>query len=280
MTDLDNEVQKLVVDNLVVLYQLDFGNIIDFTPSVPIIYFTNFKDGYNNYVFDGTTYVYIPIISSGFTSEINGLFPQPTLEIGYQQLIRNTDYQSILDDWRTQKGNIPFDWRGVKLSKLKSTDTFFKANNTDSIEYGFLLIDAVKEQTKSTLKIGLSPTIAADRLTNEAMNALGAGRCSFKYRTWNGSSFDYISVFEGGCPYGNPSQGTADFTDAYYQNLKNNAPGGNVDGRYFTNANTSTNDPSQDTCSYSVTGCVNRFDPDKQGFEFPFNGLAKPMTNT
>ena len=277
MADLDVEVQKLTVETLLVLYQLDFSNIPDFTPSIPILYLSNYKDGYNNYVFDTNTYVYVPIVTKGFSAEINGTFPEPTLELGRVQLVNSTDYQTILSEWRQQIGNRPFDWRGVKVTKLKSTKTNFDTNNTTSIEYGFFLIDLLQEEDKSTLKLGLSPTIAADRLTNEAMNALAAGRCSFKYRQWNGSSFEYISVANGGCPYGNPSQGTADFSDAYYQNLKDNAPGGNVDGRYFTNANTVTADPAQDKCSYSVTGCVDRFDPDRQGYEFPFNGLVRPV---
>lgn len=262
---MDN-VYNLTIAPVVTFWTIDFNPVVAFDPvSAGILRITSYKDGKNEIAFDGNTYSYVGITGSGFTSEINGQLPAPEIEIDKNSLKSLAQYSDIQSAYEAEYGRLFFDWRGARITRTRITTN--SLNNPAQAETSTFIVDQLKRTTSSTINLKLTVSITSDRINNLAVQELAPNRCSLRYRTWNGSSFDYLSESAGGCPYGNPTTASdwsavPDFGD----NL-------------FTEANAVTTNEELDVCPYTLKACQLRFDPNEQGLRLPFTGVFKSVGN-
>jgi len=258
------------MQNLVTLWIIDFNEIIAFD-QVPngIIYLTSYKDKKTEIVYDGNVYNYVGIESGGFRSEINGQLPEPKISFDKQSLIKLPQYMAIKEAFTAETGQVFFDWRGARITRIRTTSNYLdngsnpNPNMNDSQEF---IVDQVTRTTDSSIEVGLTVGIGADRLTNQSVQELGFNRCGLRYRIWNKDKFTYTKEEAGGCPYGNAST-QSDWSDVP-----------DFGKLYFDETDRSTTEEF-DVCSYTVLGCQKRFDPNKDGLALPFLGKYKDTGN-
>ena len=263
---MDNTIYNLTMQELVTLWVIDFNPVITFDPAPSgIMYITAYKDGTSNIIYDGNTYDYVGVTGSGFKSEINGTLPTPNITIDKQSLTAIPQYQTIKAAYTANTGQVFFDWRGAKITRIRTTSNYLGTTTNRDVDY--YIVNQLTRTTSSTIELALAVSSGADRINNEAVQELAPNRCALRYRRHNGSGFDYTDEDAGGCPYGNPTT-KHDWT---------NVPDfGNL---YFTEQDASTVTASEDQCSYSVKGCQLRFDPDENGLQLPFLGTYSNTTN-
>lgn len=254
---------KLTVSQLTTLMTIDFSTCIGFTPTgTTLLRLSAYRNGNNDVVYDGNTYQYVGFEAQGFRSELNGQVPAPTVVFDRASLFGLTDYNTLWDQYTAQTGEDYFDWRGAQV-KVFRTIGLNTAQQLNTQEY---TVSQVNRVTASTLEVQLTVSLGIDKLTNQSIQSLSLNRCSRRYRTWNGSTFDYTDTAANGCPYGNPTS-TSNWSAVPFFGTK-----------YYTNADQPLADANKnlDKCSYSVKGCQLRFDPDETGLALPFKGLYAP----
>lgn len=254
---------QLTVGQLTTLFVVDFSTCIGFTPTgTTTLRMSANRNGNSNIVYDGNTYTYVGLEAQGFRSELNGKVPSPTVVFDKASLLNFPDFVTLWDQYTTQTGEDYFDWRGAKVQVFR-TINLDTAQQLNMQEY---VVNQVNKVTEKTIEVQLSIGLGMDRLNSQSIQSLSTNRCSRKYRTWNGSGFDYVDEEANGCPYGNPTT-VSNWTAVPMFGLK-----------YFTNQDAALSDPNKnlDKCSYSVTGCSLRFDPSNQGLALPIKALYAP----
>jgi phage-related protein len=251
---------QLTVDQLTTLMTIDFSTCVGFTPTgTTFLRWTAYRNGSNSVFYDGNEYKYVGFEAQGFRSELNGKVPSPSITFDKASLFNRSSYMALWDQYIAQTGEDYFDWRGAKVQIFR-TINLDTAQQLNMQEY---VVSQVNKVTSSTIEVQLSIGLGIDRLSSQSIQALSTNRCSRKYRTWNGSSFDYTNEDAGGCPYGNPTT-VSNWTAVPSFGLK-----------YYTNMDAALADANKnlDKCSYSVKGCSLRFDPANNGLALPFKGL-------
>lgn len=260
---MDN-VYNLSIGPLLTFWTIDFNPVVAFDPvSAGILQLTSYKSNKNEIVYAGNTYNYVGIVGSGFSSEINGQLPSPEIEIDKNSLKSLQQYKDIQTAYQSEYGRLFFDWRGATITRTRTTDI----NDPSKAETSTFIVDQLKRTTDSTINLKLTVSITSDRINNLAVQELAPNRCSLRYRTWNGTSFQYLNEKSGGCPYGNPT------TASNWSAVPNFGTG------LFTEGNQTTTDESLDVCPYTLKGCQLRFDPDQIGLRLPFTGVFKSVSN-
>lgn len=260
MNDLGNQVYRLEMQNLITLWEIDFNPTITFDPApTGIMYISAYRDGTSNITHLGQTYDYVGIKGSGFRSEINGTLPEPSLVIDKNSLNGIAQYQTIKSAYTSANQTVFFDWRGAKVKRTRITSNYIDDATKGDVDY--YVVNQLTRTTKDTIEVGLSVSVGADRINNLSVQELAPNRCALRYRTHNGSGFDYVDEDAGGCPYGNPT------TKHNWSNVTD------FGTRYYTEQDGDTVNANQDRCSYTVGGCQKRFDPDLEGLQLPFLGL-------
>ena len=263
--DLDSQVYNLTMQSLVTMYIIDFNPVITFDPlPTGIMYLSAYKNGASALSYDGNTYNFVGVKGSGFRSEINGALPEPGLVIDKNSLTGLAQYQTIKSTYSAATGHVFFDWRGAKVTRIRTTSNYLGVNTKQDVDY--YLVDQLTRTTKDTIELKLTVSTGADRVNNLSVQELAPNRCALRYRTHNGS-FQYTDEDAGGCPWGNPT------TKHNYSAVPN------FGTDYFTESNASTAQPELDQCPYTVKGCQVRFDPNEDGLTLPFLGLYKDVSN-
>jgi len=264
--DLDSQVYNLTMQELVTMFIIDFNPVITFSPAPSgIMHLSSYKNGASALSYGGNSYDFVGIKGSGFRSEINGALPEPQLVIDKNSLTGLAQYQTIKSTYASETGHVFFDWRGAKVTRIRTTSNYLGVTTKQDVDY--YLVDQLTRTTKDTIELKLTVSTGADRVNNQSVQELAPNRCALRYRTHNGTGFDYTDEDAGGCPWGNPT-------------TKHNwsaVPNFGTD--YFTESNASTVTASQDQCQYSVKGCQVRFDPAEEGLVLPFLGLYKDVSN-
>ena len=256
---------QLSVGQLTTLIVIDFSKCIGFTPTgTTTLRMSAYRNGTSNIVYNGNTYKYVGFEANGFRSELNGQVPSPTITFDKGSLLADTDYTNLWDQFTTQTGQDYFDWRGAKVQIFR-TINLDTAQELNVQEY---TVAQVNKVTSSTIEVQLTISLGIDRLNSQSVQTLSANRCSLKYRTWNGATFDYTDEAANGCPYGNPTT------------VSNWSAVPSFGVKFFTNMDDALADANKnlDKCSYSAKGCQLRFDPDRNGLALPFRAKYSPAT--
>lgn len=258
------QAQSLTVGTITTLISVDFSRCIAFTPtSTPIIRMSANRNGINNIVYAGNTYEYVGFDARGFRSELNGRPPAPTITFDKASLINLSGYTALWDQYTEQTGEDYFDWRGatVEITRVVNLDAAQLVNLQQYV------VSQVNKITSTTVEVELAVSLGIDRANSQSIQTLSVNRCGLKYRTWNGSGFDYVPELSGGCPYGNPTT------------INNWSAVPSFGVIYLTNEDQALDAANRnlDKCSYSVKGCQSRFDPGSTGLALPFRGLYSPV---
>lgn len=262
---MDN-VYNLSIGPLLTFWTIDFNPVVAFDPvSAGVLQLSSYKSGSNEIVYDGVTFSYVGIEGSNFSSEINGQLPQPEISIDKNSLKSLQQYKDIQAAYQLEYGKLFFDWRGARVTRTRIT--LANINDPSKAETSSFIIDQLKRTTDSTIDLKLTVSITSDRINNLAVQELAPNRCSLRYRSWNGVSFDYLDEDSGGCPYGNPT------TQSDWTAVPNFGTG------LFTEGNATTTNEALDVCPYTLKGCQVRFDPNEDGLRLPFTGVFKNVTN-
>ena len=256
MADLGSQVYNLQMQEMVTLWIVDFRPSVHFNNSSEgIMYVTSYKDGTGDIVYDGETYGYVGITSGGFSSEINGSLPEPTVTFDKVSLENQLTYRVARQEHKLQTKQVFFGWEGAEVTRIRTTSDYLGSTANSTIDY--FVVSQLLRTNKDTIELKLAVSEGVDRLNSVSVQELAPNQCNLVYRRYNGTTFDYISH---GCPYGNPSS-TTDWSAVPDYGIK-----------YYTYLDAATT-ADLDQCSYTVKGCQLRFDPDKDGLTLPYTGL-------
>lgn len=223
---------------VVYLYQIDFST--SKIGTTDILYWSPFRNGTSDIVYDGKTYSYMGIDFAGLTMESGGKLPSPSMTI------------------MATKGNIlaqrmlSLDIRGTRITRIKTYANYLDgagqadpAANRKTTFY----INSLSSRVGTTYKLVLSTNYGLEGINNKANRVLNSFSCINKYRTWDAATnkFVYTPVKDGGCPWGNPDE------QANYSEVPN---WGTV---YFDGGDQSVAEPSKDRCALGAASCVKRF---------------------
>lgn len=266
-------IQKFNPGTWVTLWKFDFTTCFGYDPSKggpSVCYFSAFTgtDG-NNIVFNGQEYQYVDVESSGFTAEMGGTLPEPSLIISFQYLpIRNGlgYYEDIRAATITRIGTF------VQYLDNGSTPDVTQSRQT------IWCVDSLESFNKRELTFKLCVTPGLERLNENGVRSNASGKCALaaKYRlpADTADTFTYTPLVDGGCPYGNPEEA------ANYPAM--------MTGKYYDVSDNETTNYREDRCSGTVMACIYRFDPGElqnplpEGFEpspLPYSGTLRGGTN-
>jgi len=259
------QAHQLTVGQLTTLLVVDFSKCISFKPTgTTTIRMCAYRNGLNDVVYNGNTYKYVGFNAQGFRSELNGQVPSPTITFDKASLLADADYMALWDQYTTQTGEDYFDWRGAKVQIFRTINL----DITQQLNLQEYTVSQVNKITSSNVEVQLTISLGIDRLNSQSIQSLSANRCSLKYRTWNGTGFDYVDEEANGCPYGNPTT------------VSNWSAVPSFGVKWFNAADMelAAENQSLDKCSYSAKGCQVRFDPDRNGLTLPFHAKYSPAT--
>jgi lambda family phage minor tail protein L len=184
MSDIAQESQSFSPDDLVVLFELDAtsigGSILRFTSSA-------WED--KEIKFDANTYSPVPVEAEGFEWNGRGTFPTPTLRISNVNKVASAaviDYEDLL---------------GATVKRIRTFRQFLddgaSPDTTATFPIDIYKVERKTAHNKVFIEWELSSAIDQEGRKLPARQVL-RDACTHRYRTWNGSTFNYTDVT---CPY-------------------------------------------------------------------------------
>lgn len=253
--DLFEQESSLNPSPVVYLYELDFaGTKLGITDK---LYWTPYRNGTSNIVFDGQTYAYMGVRLEGLDMELGGKLPSPALKI----------FTPIADPFYFKA--LTADVRGLKVTRIKTHANFLDgaANaDPDQCKKVYFYVNGLQMRVGSNMTFKLSTNYGLEGLNNKANRVLNTFSCINKYRVWNGTDFNYTPVEDGGCPWGNPAyaatwgEGITDW------------------GASFDGSDEPAATPAQDRCSLTAKGCMVRFAAEDNTHPIPYTADPKGTT--
>lgn len=239
MSTIKKEVQKLSMDNLVTLYELDATNI-----GGSIYHFTKRMRESSTIAFGGTTYIPIDIDAQGFTYDGNGAFPTPTLRVSN---VGNLVSAAIID---------LKDLIGAKLTRIRTFEAFLDgspdADSGQTLPVDIFTVEQKTFQNKIYVEWRLSSSI--DAMGKKLPGGIVLRDvCPRRYRIYRSATNDFyqFDASKGGCPYA----GT----------------------KYFDENDVSTT-KANDMCSKHLDGCKARFGQHSDLPTYAFPGVSRLST--
>lgn len=224
---LQSESQKLAPDAFVSLFSLDTTSI-----GGPVLYFTPGRVGDAGVVYNGVTYTPTDVEFTGLEITGAGALPVPHIKIPNTQGL----WQSVITTYG--------DLLGCTLTRLRTYARFLDgAADADPLAfYGpdIFRVERKVAQNPVFIEWELSASIDQEGV-KLPRRVVVRDTCLFRYRSWNGTSFDYTKAI---CPYAGSS--------------------------YFDINDQPVTDPAQDVPSRRKSCCVARFG---EGNPLPFGGF-------
>lgn len=208
--------QMLEQDIRVEMFEVDVvkfnAGILRFSPSS--------VDG-NPIVFNGHTYMPIPIKAEGFQWSGSGSLPQPTLTLTTKDMA----FLSLLVETK--------DLVGCEVTRLRTyrkyLDDGSNPNPTAMFSPEVYTINRKASQTRHTLVFELTPKMDQEGKMIPALQVI-RDTCRHRFRKWNGHVWDYTGVT---CPY--------------------------TGGRMFDEFGLEVSDPTKAHCGRRLSDCTKHF---------------------
>lgn len=211
--------QQASTDEFVVLFSLDATAV-----GGDVYYFTSSSYEQNTIVWQGNTYLPIPLDASGFEWNGQGALPQPTLRVANI----NGVFAGLVNEFD--------DLCGLPVTRTRTFRRYLDGESEADPDahwpIDYYVVQQKTAQNAIYIEFKLSAKFDQQGVTLPRRAVL-QNSCTHIYRRWNGTSFDYTKAT---CPYA----GTT----------------------YFTSADAATNDPSQDRCAKRLGSCKLRFGND------------------
>jgi lambda family phage minor tail protein L len=231
-----SDIQQPDLGTIIELYEVDctaiFGEVLRFCPA-PIIVDQDTPEP-QPVTWRGLAYLPRACETSGWAWDGQGPLPQPKMSLG------NTDraISALCIAYSDLQGAIVTRHR----VPMKYLDGMPEADPDVEFDPDIYAIDQKTLQNKMVVEFTLGAAIDVVGRLIPARQVL-QGYCSFRYRTWNGTSFSY-SQGSAACPY--------------------------TGGAFFDANGNPTADPAKDVCSKRLTGgCKKRFPVG----DLPFGGF-------
>ena len=261
------------------LYKFDFSTIAPrFFGSVSTdVKITNQRQSNgSNIVMNGTTFEFCAASITGVSSALNKMPSKPQLTIDRTTFDALSNVASLITSW-TNLGNLPpFPFRGTTVTRFLTLHDY----NADS-NWGFevggsitaekILLSGVKSRyfinsivdvDNKTYIFELTPSLGLDERT-ETNRKMPTGLCSLRYRNFVNGQFEYTSVADGGCPYGQQTNGDSSYDPA---------------NNFFTRENNTTTTASEDYCAKNIRACRLRWAAGSSTSHLPFMGQFRAGT--
>lgn len=151
----------------------------------------NGANGSSAIVFGGDAYTPVRIEASGFEWNGKGAIPMPTVK-----LFPTPGIKAALIEYN--------DFIGGKITRIKTFSRFLDgepdADPTQKFPDEIYYFEQKKTFNKTIIEWSLSSTLDQEGVMLPK-RIVTKDVCPLAYRFYNGSSFDYIPVIDGGCPY-------------------------------------------------------------------------------
>jgi phage-related protein len=246
------------------VYELDFSTALNPTPVT--LYLSPYRNGTENIVLDGKTYVHTSMAISDFTVEAGGKIMSPVLTV---MANGPTDplMKLVASVKKDADGRLP-DIRGMKLRRIRSMARFLDENRDgpfteDMFSEITLDCDGLDKRNKLEISFKFSPTRGIEGVNDRANRTLSPNVCNLKYRVYNPTTggFAYTPEADGGCPWGQAQHASE------YPTVPN------FGEPYYDAADELTTDPAKDRCNRFLPACLKRFGT---AGNFPFSAKIMP----
>lgn len=228
-----SELQAIAPSSVIELFELQLN-----TAQHGISYTYRFHAGTSlnsngNVYWDGNVYSAFPVEADGFEYSGTGQLPRPKLRVSN---IMGTITALLL--------TLPNGLEGAKLTRIRTLARYLDANNfpgnvnpfgypdpTATLPSEIYFVDRKSAETRDVVEFELAAAFDLQGVKAPKRQTV-QNICQWRYRVWDPStsSFDYTHV---DCPY--------------------------ISTNYFTEDDTSTNNPALDVCSKRLTSCRLRF---------------------
>jgi phage-related protein len=267
------------------LYKFDFSTIVPryFGALATDVKISNQRQSNgSDIVMNGTTFEFCAVSISGVASELGKVPSNPQLTIDRTTFDALSNVATLIANW-TNLGNLPpFPFRGVTVERMLTLHDYasdinwgFEVGGTITAQKVFLsgvksryYVNNVLTANDKYYVLELAPSLGLDQRT-DANRKMPTGLCSLRYRTYVNNQFEYTPVAEGGCPYGQQTNG-----DPGYDPVNN----------LFDRNNNPTTDNKLDYCNKSIRACRLRWaaggvdSPSGNLAELPFMGQFRAGT--
>lgn len=261
------------------LYKFDFSTIAPrfFGAVSTDVKISNHRqsDG-SDIVMNGTTFEHCAIAIESVQSELNKAPTNPILTIDRTTFEGLTNVAALITSW-TNLGNLPpFPFRGATVERMitlhdykDDTDWGMTIGGSITAEKVLLsgskskyFISSVDDYNEKYIRLSLTSALGFVE-TSETNRNMPTGLCSLRYRNYINGTFEYTAVADGGCPYGQQTNG-----DSSYDPTNN----------LFDINNNVTTDPAKDYCNKSIRACRLRWAAGSTSSPLPFMGQFRAGT--
>ena len=267
MTEIINDLKRVNEFTPIVLYEFDFNTIVPKYESTTLttLRLTNSaQSNGSDIVMNGVTYQQCGIKIENIVEELGSKPGNATLSIDNAVFSAFSQVSTLASSWQ---GNLAYLGRdkpaylvGTTLNRIitmyeyNSDASWSATDKSYTINQRFFIKDMISVNSKS-IDFEITPGLYLDS-QNVMSRRMGGSICSLKYRVYNPltSSFDYTPIEDGGCPYGQVTNGASgvSFTN------------------YFDRTNTARADADRDYCAKNLQACMKRWDPTTSGAAIPF----------
>ena len=225
---------------------------------------------------NGTTFEFCAASITGVSSALNKMPSKPQLTIDRTAFDALTNVASLITSW-TNLGNLPpFPFRGITVTRFLTlhdynadSDWGFEVGGSITAEKVLLsgvksryFINSIVDVDDKTYIFELTPSLGLDERT-ETNRKMPTGLCSLRYRNYVNGQFEYTSVADGGCPYGQQTNGDSSYDPA---------------NNFFTRENNTTTTASEDYCAKNIRACRLRWAAGSDSSHLPFMGQFRAGT--
>lgn len=260
------------------LYKFDFSTI---TPrffgavSTDVKISNHRQSNGSDIVMNGTTFEFCAASITGVSSALNTMPSRPQLTIDRTAFDALTNVASLITSW-TNLGKLPpFPFRGVTVTRFLTlheynadTDWGFEVGGSITAEKVLLsgvksryFVNSIIDSDDKTYILELTPSLGLDERT-ETNRKMPTGLCSLRYRNYVNGQFEYTAIEDGGCPYGQQSNGDSGYSAT----------------NYFDKDNDSTSDAGSDYCAKNIRACRLRWASGTSTSPLPFMGQFRAGT--
>lgn len=271
MTEIINDLKRVNEFTPIVLYEFNFNTIVPTyaTSSFATLRITNHSQSNgSDIVMNGTTYQQCGVKIENVTELLNETPPSATLTVDNETFTGFSIVSDLQDAWTgtgTYNGrNKPAYMVGTTVNRIITMYEYYNdaswatTDKSYTINQRFFIKD-ILDSNKKSISFELAPSLWLES-RNTLSRRLGGGICSLKYRVYDSTTdtFNYTTIQNGGCPYGQVTNGAS----------------GVAFTNYFDRNNNSTT-IDKDSCQKTLKACMKRWDPTTSGAAIPFFGNIK-----
>tara|TARA_B100001057_G_scaffold486997_1_gene569042 strand:- start:365 stop:1228 length:864 start_codon:yes stop_codon:yes gene_type:complete len=260
------------------LYKFNFSTITPrfFSAVSTDVKITNHRQtNGSDIVMNGTTFNHCAVSISGIASTLGERPNKPTLTVNRSTFDALSNVASLITSW-TNIGNLPpFPFRGTTVTRFLTLHEY-NADSSWGFEVGGSItadkvllsgvksryfINSILDADDKSYVFELTPSLGLEQRT-ETNRKMPTGLCSLRYRTYVDAAFAYTPVADGGCPYGQQTNGDSGYNDT----------------RYFDRENNSTSSAAADYCAKNIRACRLRWASGSATSVLPFMGQFRAGT--